>query len=142
MNKAGIPNLDIVKIILILISGAQTGCIIPIQEMDMDSRNQVREGMLETFLIPGKINRTEVLLQFGEPDFISDDECFFAYSWEVTRALWLAMGPLGGMTGGVIPKQYLVMMEFDNEGALWRVEKTAFVVGSVQQTIDAWIKGG
>ena len=126
-------------ILLFLVSlGLTPGCVIPVPESDLTGRIQVSDGMLEAFLLVGQCSRADILLKFGEPDYISENESVMAYTWDVARAIWLSLGPLGGMTGGVIPKQYLVMMEFENDGVLIRVEKTDYIIGKTESKILKW----
>jgi outer membrane protein assembly factor BamE (lipoprotein component of BamABCDE complex) len=94
-----------------------TGCIIvPVDYTQAGSRHNVSEQTAAT-LQPGEITKEEVLLRFGEPDWVSDDERLVGYLWTKVKALVLYGAYY---TGGIaeVPKSSLLKLEFDAEDRL------------------------
>ena len=104
-----------------------TGCLyVPTPEHGLLSgRGAIHEEDLE-FLTVGGTTRTDVLLRFGEPDLTRQDEQVLAYTWAVTQGYFAAgAGYSGG--AGPVPRHYLMLFQFDDQGKLARFERT--VVG-------------
>ena len=137
----------LVRVCLILLAcivvAAFAGCIvIPTPEHGLlKGRGEIDESDI-VFLEKGKTTREDVLLRFGEPDMVLDDQRILVYHWEVSKGIWLlvAAGPYGagGVAGGDIPKNYLFMLEFDEEGRLKRYERSGSLWSKAQYRLDKW----
>jgi len=93
------------------------GCIIvPVNYTQSGSRHNVSEQTAAT-LQPGEITKEEVLLRFGEPDWVSDDERLVGYLWTKVKALVLYGAYY---TGGIaeVPKSSLLKLTFNAEDRL------------------------
>jgi outer membrane protein assembly factor BamE (lipoprotein component of BamABCDE complex) len=114
------------------------GCvIIPTPEHDLlAGRGEIDESDI-AFLEVGKTTREDVLLRFGEPDMVLDEECILAYYWMVSHGYWFVGGYYSG-TGGVIPKNYVFMLEFDEEGRLKRFERSGSIFSAAQTRLEKW----
>lgn len=94
-----------------------TGCIVvPVNYTQAGSRHNVSEQTAAT-LQPGEVTKEEVLLRFGEPDWVSDDERLVGYAWTKVKAL-VFFGAY--YTGGIaeVPKSSLLKLTFDAEDRL------------------------
>jgi len=118
------------------------GCvIIPTPEHDLlAGRGEIDESDI-AFLEVGKTTREEVLLRFGEPDMVLDEECILAYYWMVSHGYWFVGGYYSG-TGGVIPKNYLFILEFNEEGRLNRFERSGSIFSAAQTRLEKWTPRG
>jgi len=94
----------------------------------------------------GKTTREEILLLLGEPSGSLDEGRILVYHWEVLRGylIWAVpaccQGGAGG-AGGVagIPKDYLLLMEFDDCGRLERYSQlSTHALESISKRIDEW----
>jgi hypothetical protein len=126
-----------------IVLAAFAGCIvIPTPEHGLlKGRGKIDESDI-AFLEEGKTTREDVLLRFGEPDVVMGDQRILVYHWEVSKGYWLlvAGGPYGagGVAGGDIPKNYLFMLEFDEEGRLKRFERSGSLWSKAQYRLDKW----
>jgi hypothetical protein len=116
----------------------QGGCVavpVPIPETEMlEGRRSITKEELER-LVPGETTRLDLLLEYGEPDYASDDESVLAYEWQVGRAVVLWAVYEGGAGADTIMKTYLVRLKFDEEGFLedWVMED--FIFGSAAKKL-------
>jgi hypothetical protein len=119
------------------------GCmVIPTPEHGLlAGRGEIKETDLE-FLQIGTTTREDVLLRFGEPDWVSSDQCVLAFHWRVSKGVWLviAAGPYGagGVAGGDIPKTYLFMLEFNPAGRLRRYDISGSIWSPVEKRLQTW----
>jgi Uncharacterized lipoprotein len=118
------------------------GCVvIPTPEHALlEGRGEITESDI-TFLSVSKTTREDVLLRFGEPDMVLHDQRILIYHWSVSHGYWLLAGGYSA-TGGPIPKDYLFMLEFDEEGRLNRFEIGGSIWTSEKHRIDKWIPPG
>jgi len=79
----------------------------------------------------GKTTRAEVVMALGEPDAVSPDESKLAYRSEKVCGLWF-VGGYGSAAGGTITKDRCLIAEFDPQGVLVKVERSATLVGPSQ----------
>ena len=93
------------------------------------------------FLESTKTTREDVLLRFGEPDLILNQDRILIYHWTVSHGYWFAGGGYSAV-GGPIPKDYLIMLEFDEQGHLKKYERTGSILTSPQARIDKWTPHG
>lgn len=126
-------------IITFLISLFLTGClVIPTPEHTLlEGRGQINEADM-LFLELGKTTRDEILLRFGEPDLILNQDRIMIYHWSVSHGYWFVGAYYSG-AGGPIPKDYLFMIEFDENGVLNRLEKIGSFLKTAQARIDQWV---
>lgn len=120
----------------------QGGCIVvpvPIPETDLlVGRRSISKEELEQ-LVPGETSRLDVIMEYGEPDYASDDESVLAYRWEVGRAvvLWAVGGGYSAAGGAeIVTKTYLVKMKFDQDGRLEKWEIEDFIFDSAESKLD------
>jgi outer membrane protein assembly factor BamE (lipoprotein component of BamABCDE complex) len=93
------------------------GCIIvPVNYTQSGSRHNVSEQTAAT-LQPGEVNKEEVLLRLGEPDWVSGDERLIGYAWTKVKAL-VVYGAY--YTGGIaeLPKSSMLKLTFNAEDRL------------------------
>jgi hypothetical protein len=114
------------------------GCIvIPTPEHALfEGRGEIGESDI-AFLSAGRTTREDVLLQFGEPDLVLNDQRIIIYHWSVSHGYWLIGGGYSGYAGP-IPKDYLFMLEFDGEGRLNRFEISGSIWTSEKYRIGKW----
>ncbi|MGE5839022.1 MAG: YajG family lipoprotein [Deltaproteobacteria bacterium] len=122
--------------------GVFSGCvIIPTPEHTLlDGRGKI-EASDVVFLENAKTTREEVLLRFGEPDLILDHDRVLVYHWAVSHGYWFVGAYYTG-AGGPIPKDYLFILEFDDQGFLKRFERTGSIWTSAQARLDRWTPQG
>lgn len=93
------------------------------------------------FLKPGITSLEEVLLRFGEPDATLRGDTFLAYKWTVSRG-YILVGGYGG--GGMlpIPKDHLLLLEFDGAARLLRWEFKAGAPRTSRALLNDWTRQG
>lgn len=118
------------------------GCVvIPTPEHGLlEGRGKIDESDI-AFLLVSKTTREEVLLRFGEPDWILHDQRILIYHWNVSHGYWFVGGGYSA-AGGPIPKNYLFMLEFDEEGRLKRFDRSGSIWISEKSRIDKWTPPG
>jgi outer membrane protein assembly factor BamE (lipoprotein component of BamABCDE complex) len=115
-------------IVLTCIFFVLTGCIaipIPTTETKLLAGKPVVNDQI-SLLIPEITAKEEVLQIFGNPNVIWEDARIFSYNWDKRQAVLLwAVGGYGGGTGGIadIPKQYHLLIQFDEQGRVQRFER-------------------
>jgi hypothetical protein len=121
-----------------LLLGGLVGCvIIPTPEHGLlEGRGKIDAADI-AFLRQGETRREEVVLRFGEPDLILDQDAILVYRWEVSHGYWF-VGGQGGAAGGPIGKTYLFMLEFDAGGRLKRFETSGSIWKSPKVRLDQW----
>lgn len=120
-----------------------SGCVVlpvPMPEHGLAAgRGEIAEQVVEQFQT-GQTMREEVLLTLGEPSVALMGDKIFIYHWQVINAyvIWAVYGGNGDIEA--LTKDYLVMMEFDQEDKLQRVSRTSTKVfnPSMVSTIDDW----
>jgi len=74
---------------------ACSGCIavpLPMDHARHGSRHAIPDREIAA-LVPGETTLTQVLLRFGEPEYIYRDDALIGYNWDkVTAELWLLGG--------------------------------------------------
>jgi hypothetical protein len=118
------------------------GCIvIPTPEHGLlAGRGEIKESDI-AFLSVSKTTLEDVLLRFGEPDLVLQDQHILIYHWKVSHGYWFIGGGYSGV-GGTIPKDYLFMLEFNGEGRLKRFEISGCFLTSAEDRIDKWTPSG
>jgi len=113
------------------------GCImIPIPEDEGTltfGRGQIQETDL-SFLEPGKSTREEVLLRFGEPSQVLNNEKLIVYRWAVDAGL-LVVYPAPILD---YSRFYVVLLEFDENGRLVRTKRSGSIWSGEQSIINEW----
>lgn len=111
------------------------GCLfIPTPEHDLVGRGEINESDLAILTI-GKTTIEDVLLRFGEPYLVFQDQSILIYHWRVSQHGIVAPGG-----GAPFFKYYLFMLEFDEDGYLKRFELGGRFSGGFQDRIDKWIQ--
>lgn len=126
------------QILTCLVFVVLVGCIIiPTPEHDLlEGRGEITESDM-AFLTEGKTTREDVLLRFGEPDLVLSDQRLLIYHWVVSSGyLFVGYGYSGA--GGPIRKDYLFMLEFDEDCRLSRYEINGSIFASATYRIDKW----
>jgi hypothetical protein len=97
------------------------GCmIIPMPEHGILAGRGKIDAAERNSISTGATSREDVLLRFGEPDAVIDDERIFVYYWVVSIGKFMIGGGYGPATVDEIPKYYLFTLEFDEKGRLKR----------------------
>ena len=125
--------------LLAFVLALMAGCVfIPTPEHGLLSgRGAINEEDM-VLLEVGQTTREQVLLRFGEPAAILDDERTLIYYWRVLRGYIVALASVG-MNVWPIGKDYLFLMEFDDKGILKRFERTSLgLMESVAERVDQW----
>lgn len=142
-----IRDLAFAGVCLAMVTVPWQGCvIIPIPAPEhglLHGHGAIAEAETNVLEV-GKTTREEILLQFGEPQISFNEDRMFLYTWEVIRG-YVLVGVaylFGGV--GVIPKDYLVFLEFDEYSKLKRIERTSLGVfdQSIAKQMDQWISPG
>jgi len=125
-----------------IVLGAFTGCmIIPTPEHALlEGRGKIDDSDL-AFLGKDKTSREEVVLRFGEPDLTLEHDRILVYHWIVSQGYWFVGAGYSGQ-GGPIPKVYIFMLEFDEQGFLKRFERSGSIWTTAQSRIDKWTPPG
>lgn len=119
--------------------GILAGCVvIPAPEHGLlGGRGEIEESA--TALLQEAITtRQDVVLRFGEPDLVLGQGRVLAYRWEVSHGYW-AVGAYYTGAFGPVPKNYLLMLEFDEKGLLTRWEKTAGIWATPRIQLEKWV---
>jgi hypothetical protein len=121
----------------ILCIGLSGGIVIPTAEHGLiEGRGEITKSDID-FLTVGKTVREDVLLRFGEPDLVLNDQRILIYHWSVSHGYWF-IGGYYSAGGGPIPKEYLFMLEFDGTGILNRFDVSGSIWTPVNNRIDKW----
>ena len=133
------PNFPIQRCLCILVCmwwSMLAGCmVIPTPEHGLLQGRGKIEPTDTAFLQEAETTREEVVLRFGEPDMVLDHDRILIYHWAVSHGYWFAGGYYTA-AGGPIPKEYLLMIEFDDQGLLKRFESTGSIWTSAQSRIE------
>jgi hypothetical protein len=138
------PLKQIIRIyfVFILCIFCLVGCIVvPTPEHGLlGGRGKIEESDI-VFLECTKTSREEVLLRFGEPDLILNQDRTLVYHWVVSHGYWFVGAHYTG-GGGPIPKDYLFILDFDEHGKLSRYEITGSLLTSAPTRINKWTPTG
>lgn len=106
------------------------GCLIlPTPEFNSgNARANINKQTPKQFA-PGKTTRAEIILALGEPDAVSPDESKLAYRSEKVCGFWFVGAGYSG-AGGTIQKDRYLVAEFDGQGMLQTMERSATWAGS------------
>lgn len=138
----------ITMLLFTLVAVALQGCVvlpIPTPEQGLIAGHGEITEVDAVGLEVGKTTREEVLLRFGEPSATLQDDRVFLYHWATARGVWFmiilyAPPPPGPVAP--IPKDYLLLLEFDDSGRLRRFERTSLgFFESGPEHVDKWING-
>lgn len=129
-------RLFLASIILIVFAGC---AIIPTPEHGLiEGRGKINKSDI-TFLTVGKTTKEDVLLRFGEPDMVLQDQRILIYHWKVIHGYWIVAGPCPGCGDlGPISKDYSVMLEFDEQGRLKRFERSGSIWSATLDRVGKW----
>jgi hypothetical protein len=73
------------------------------------------------FIQPGSTSRETVLMQLGEPDYASNDECILVYRW--TTSEWVMAILIGNFPAIEVPHNRYLRIELDARGVVNRQEQ-------------------
>jgi len=124
----------LVWIVLVLLAGC---IVVPLPEHALLGGRGAISEQDSASLGVGETIREFVLLTFGEPDLVLNQQNIFIYHWQVSQGYFL-VGGYGAGAAGPIAKDYLLMLEFDQEGRLSRFERFGSVWQTAQAKINAW----
>jgi len=100
--------------------GLLAGClIIPVDYHAAGSRRNINPKTAGSFEL-GVTTKMEVLLAFGEPDFVSEDGERLGYAWSKVKAVWVVVGN-SSAAGGEIQRSYVLEASFDASNRASRV---------------------
>ncbi|HEY9171952.1 MAG TPA: hypothetical protein VI136_06700 [Verrucomicrobiae bacterium] len=85
---------------------------------------------------PGQTTRADVILALGEPDAVSPNERDLAYRAEKICGFWFVGGYYSG-AAGVVSKDRCLVLSFDTEGRLQKVERSTqwFALGTPDKVL-------
>lgn len=120
-------------------SGLLGACmVIPTHEHALlEGRGRIEAADM-AFLEQAGTTRADVALRFGEPDLILSRDRILVYHWAVSHGYWF-VGGYTAAAAGPISKDYLLVLEFDENGVLRRFEPSGSIWTSAQSRIDPWI---
>jgi outer membrane protein assembly factor BamE (lipoprotein component of BamABCDE complex) len=105
------------------------GCVvlpIPTDEDKVLEGRPVSEFQ-QSFIRPGETTREDVLRHLGQPYIIWEDARVYVYRWDMRQGIfvWVVFGSrdIGGDAHDV-PKHYLLLVQFDGDNVVSRVERT------------------
>jgi outer membrane protein assembly factor BamE (lipoprotein component of BamABCDE complex) len=95
-----------------------TGClVIPVSYTQAGSRHNVSDTTARGFQ-PGITTREDVLLQLGEPDYVSIDGRRLGYAWTEVHAVLFVSGSSGPGATDEMGKTSVLEVSFDAEGRM------------------------
>jgi outer membrane protein assembly factor BamE (lipoprotein component of BamABCDE complex) len=122
------------------------GCVmvpIPTAEDKVLTGKQVTEEQL-SFLTPRVTTKPEVLVRLGNPIVIWENARVFVYNWKMRQGiLFWAYGAYytGGFGMTDIPKQYLLLIMFDEQDRVQRFERTVCPMNrSFSECLTEWVR--
>lgn len=129
MNRSIYRCSAIHQIWLICITLILSGCVIipiPTTESKVLAGKPVAENQL-SFLTRNITTKQEVTERLGSPDVIWEDKRVFVYNWDMRQGIlfWAVGAHVTGAFGTEdIPKHYLLLIQFDEQDRVHRVERT------------------
>ena len=100
------------------------GClVIPTPEFNSGAARANISKQTANQFQPGQTTRADVILALGEPDAVSPDERDLAYRAEKICGFWFVGGYYSG-AAGVLSKDRCLVLSFDAEGRLQKVERS------------------
>ncbi len=126
-------RIGCVGLLILIGSMLMHGCLIlpvPTPEHGLSSgRGEIAEADT-AFLVVGTTTREDVMLRFGEPSASLNSQQTFVYHWQTARGyifagLIVPIMPGGAADAGAITKDYLFLLEFDEQNRLTRFEKAS-----------------
>ena len=76
--------------------------VVPLNYTEYGNRKNLSKETIDRIVV-GVTTKEDVLLELGEPDFISMGETSLAYSWRKVKLLWLAAAGYSGISAGSLP---------------------------------------
>ena len=123
-----------------------TGCLyIPVKENKVVSGKKISDDQL-LLIQPGVTTKTDIIAELGEPDVFWEDECVFAYNWEMRNAImpWAFGYGYDGAAGVVeFDKDYVLLIQFDQNDCVKRFELTTRTIfESYGDHLIEWVEQG
>jgi len=97
--------------------------VVPLNYTEYGNRKNLSKETIDRIVV-GVTTKEDVLLELGEPDFISMGETSLAYSWRKVKLLWLAAAGYSGI-GGTIARDYRLTITFDERNVVVGKQFTA-----------------
>lgn len=113
---------------------------VPWAEDKVLTGKQVTEEQI-SFLTPNVTTKQEVLERLGNPIVIWEDTRVFVYNWKMRQGIifWAVYG--GGLGMGDIPKQYMLIIEFDEQDRIQRFERAVCPMNrSYSECLTEWVR--
>ena len=131
---------------LLLLMLLFTGCLyIPVKENKVVSGEKISDDQL-SLIQPGVTTKTDIITELGEPDVFWEDECVFAYNWEMRSAImpWaFGYGYDGAVGIAEFDKDYVLLIQFDQNDCVKRFEVTTRgTFESYGDHLIEWVKKG
>jgi outer membrane protein assembly factor BamE (lipoprotein component of BamABCDE complex) len=133
--------------LLLCISLWSGGCVmvpVPTSEDKILTGKQVTEEQL-VFLTAGVTTKQEILERLGNPRVIWEDARVYVYNWQMRQGiLFWAWGAYytGGFGMTDIPRHYLLLIQFDEQDRVQRVDRTVCPLHrSYADCLREWEKG-
>ena len=97
--------------------------VVPVNYTEYGNRKNLSKETIDKIVV-GVTTKEDVLMDLGEPDFISMDETCLAYSWSKVKLLWLAAAGYNA-TGGTVARDYKLTITFDERNVVVDKQFTA-----------------
>lgn len=126
MRQTGVMGKFWIWLLFLMVFASQACLVIPLPESKVLSGTQITDEDL-LFLQPSVTTKADVIGLLGEPTVFWEDENVIAYDWEMRQGilLWAIGGGYSGAAGAMdIPKDYVLLIQFDQNDQLKRFETT------------------
>ncbi len=126
MRQTGVMGKFWIWLLFLMVFASQACIVIPLPESKVLSGRRITDEDL-LFLQPSVTTKADVIGLLGEPTVFWEDENVFAYDWEMRQGilLWAVGGGYSGAAGVMdLPKPYVLLIQFDQNGHLKRFETT------------------
>jgi hypothetical protein len=90
--------------------------VVPVNYTEYGNRKNLSKETIDKIVV-GVTTKEDVLLDLGEPDFISMDETCLEYSWSKAKLLWLAAAGYNAI-GGTVARDYKLTIMFDERNVV------------------------
>jgi outer membrane protein assembly factor BamE (lipoprotein component of BamABCDE complex) len=131
------------RLFVFLTALATSACIIPVPR-DHDSGRVIKDDPLT--IQPGSTTQAEVRRRLGDPNVLLPRDGVYAYLWEhVSATIVIIFAGGGSAVGGAfdISSQEMLLIQFDKDGLVRRVERTRTPRGEkTGQFLQAWAQEG
>lgn len=116
---------------------------IPTPEHGSTSQRPVFDEDVVKQMCPGETSMADVILQYGEPDFVLENDRVLVYSWDrIVAYVVVAVGSYYSGGGEVLPmpREHVLLLQFDDAALLRRCDLVQAVGLNPDGVARAWAK--